>query len=877
MEITEIKSRLTIIQVLSHYNLLADKNNRLRCPWHEDKTPSLQIYPKTNTWTCFSSNCNAGSGDVIDMVMKLENVTKHKALLKCKTLIGESPKPIKPKPSEQTSEQAILTKFYRQLQYKPGVASHVAAKNYLESRGIGEIQVSYCSSTSITTWKRRSPAWYSSIESNGLTRYKDCIVFALRDRDGHVVGLYGRKIKQDKAARHYYLSGAHQGLYPCWPSSMAKTIILTESVIDAASLSQIKNVEVLALYGASGLTPDHTEAVSQLSNLQEVILFMDGDDGGEKAVPALIEKLQVINDKIQISKVNTPQGEDANSILVQGGVTQLESLIASRTLLYSSIEEPSSEETTTTTTKSDLDSSNPELLHYKYDDLHITILGGIKITGLEKLRVTLKIEKQGSTKLSLRESLDLYNSRAVDQLTNRISDHYEIGGDQSSKVIGSLIDALEGYRASRLELLQTKKVTTYQLSEVERTAAMKYLKTPELMARTLRDINASGVVGEEANALIGHIIYLSRKRSKPLHVMYLGRSGSGKTYLQEKLAELIPTEDKKSVTALSDQSLYYQGKQLKGKVLFIEDIDGAENVMYVIRELQTKGSVSKTVVWKDPRGNMQSIDVTAEGPLCISSCTTHEKVYEDNANRCILLYIDDSSNQDARIMDYQRKASAGKVNARSQDQMKQLHQNVQRLLRPIKVINPYAELIELPIQVFRPRRSLQLLLGFIETVTFYHQHQRPLERHKETGETYISTTIEDITLSFDLLKPVLFTKSDELSNACRKFLEKLKKYVATDTTFYTQEIRKKLRLSSSTIHRYVGELKRNGYLIYKGGNRNRGYEYEIKDYDEYEQLKGAIDRKLEEILEKVRDKAVSRKYPTTHNGTMKSQIVNELA
>jgi DNA primase len=57
MEIPEIKAHLMINQVLDHYGLKADKNNRLNCPFHNDKTPSMQVYAETNTVFCFSSNC----------------------------------------------------------------------------------------------------------------------------------------------------------------------------------------------------------------------------------------------------------------------------------------------------------------------------------------------------------------------------------------------------------------------------------------------------------------------------------------------------------------------------------------------------------------------------------------------------------------------------------------------------------------------------------------------------------------------------------------------------------------------------------------------------------------------------------------------------
>jgi len=322
----------------------------------------------------------------------------------------------------------------------------------------------------------------------------------------------------------------------------------------------------------------------------------------------------------------------------------------------------------------------------------------------------------------------------------------------------------------------------------------------------------------------------------------MGASGTGKTYLQEKVSELIPEEEKIEITSLSDNAFYYFGREeLKHKLILIEDLDGAENVLYPLRELQSKRRISKTVTLKDNKGNLKTITLKVEGPVCVSGCTTREKIYEDNANRCILLYIDDSSNQDLRIMQYQQKASAGTINAKAEQAIIEKMQNVQRLLQPIKIINPYAELIDLPQEVFKPRRTLLLLLSFIETITFYHQYQRPKKTDPQTQMQYIESTLEDIEAAFSLMKEVLFSKSDELSKASRKFLEQLKTTVSNGEVFYTSEVRKKLRLSSSTIHRYIRELKLNGYIKYKGGNRSKGYEYEIVDYEEYQKLKANID------------------------------------
>ena len=73
MEINEIKRQLSILTVLAKYNLKPDKNNLLKCPFHNDKTASLQVYPKTNSFYCFA--CGA-TGDQIEFIEKYEKLDK---------------------------------------------------------------------------------------------------------------------------------------------------------------------------------------------------------------------------------------------------------------------------------------------------------------------------------------------------------------------------------------------------------------------------------------------------------------------------------------------------------------------------------------------------------------------------------------------------------------------------------------------------------------------------------------------------------------------------------------------------------------------------------------------------------------------------------
>ncbi len=870
MEISEIKSRLTLDQVLRTYSLVPDRNGRLICPWHNDKTPSLQIYPKTNTWTCFSSNCGAGSGDVMDFIMKYEQIGKHEAIVRAKSMID-------PGYAGHThlSTIAILTKYYQGSLH--AIQRSKKAKEYAQGRGLDheKLGIGYCSYQVGRSWNKDLQ---QNAENLGLYKIKNCLIFPTKNKQGQIVSIYGRAVSDSAKTRHFYLAGGFKGLYPGYPKSDITRLILTESIIDAATLSQHVTEPVLALYGTNGFTSEHEQAIKSLEQLEEVILFFDGDDAGTAAIEKYAKRLQELKPGITTSQVDTPEGEDPNSLIQSHEPEILQHLIDNRNFVFQLKKEKQDQPRPAT---GQLNTDNPELLHYQSQSLHITILGGIKIHGLDRLRVTLKVEKRGTTHhLPVRHSLDLYHSNQVAQLTQKIAESQEISTTEADRTFSDLTGALEHYRHHKLEQLKPKKAEVKVMTEAQRIEALKYLKDPKLLRNTLTDIAGSGIVGETNNGLIAYLAYTSRKREKPLHIMCLGASGTGKTYLQEKISELIPEEDKIEITTLSDNALYYFGREeLKHKLILIEDLDGAENVLYPLRELQTKRRISKTVTLKDNKGNLKTITLRVEGPVCVSGCTTRERVYEDNANRCILLYIDVSSEQDKRIMTYQKSLSSGKVNQAEEERITAKLKNVQRLLKPIKVVNPYAELIDLPKEVFKPRRTLLLLLSFIETITFYHQYQRPVRTDEQTGQQYIETTKEDIEAAFSLLKEVLFSKSDELTKAARLFLEKLKTQVKAGEVFYTQEIRKKLRISSSTIHRHIRELKVNGYLKYKGGNKFRGYEYQIADYQEYDQLKDQIDQRLQDILLKINGQGipVSQTYPTSGNGINKSQAINALS
>lgn len=514
----------------------------------------------------------------------------------------------------------------------------------------------------------------------------------------------------------------------------------------------------------------------------------------------------------------------------------------------------------------DLNIQNPQNLTLNYETLLFTIMGGIKLEGLHQLRATLRVEHKLR---AFRHSLDLYNNGQLEGFIRKAAQKLELGPSYLDTAINHVINNLENYRLHELEK-QNKPIEKIHLSENEITEAYELLKTNNLLQLTNNLIEKSGVVGEELNRLIMYLVFTSRKMNRPLHIISFGSSGAGKSHLQEKVAELIPKEDVFGNTSLTGTALYYYEKhELKHKLLLFEDLDGLkEDSLYAWRELMSKRFISRSMPYKDSNGNTKTKQLIVEGPLSTAGCTTHESVYEDNANRCFLIYVDESKEQDKKIMEYQCHVSAGLIDVDKEKETKQLLNNAQRLLKNITVKNPYAPYLKLPDAVFKPRRTNAHYLQFIEAITFYKQYQRPWINSNtaeivydpntassppsgelEGASVFIETTIEDIEEANELLKNILIRKSDELTGGLRNYLENIKHYLyKTQTTIFTSAIVKQaLGNANSTIKYYntllleQGYIKRNEKLEQE--EKKKGYKthvYEIVSIEDYSILQSNI-------------------------------------
>ncbi len=292
--------------------------------------PSLKIYTNTNTFNCFS--CGK-SGDIIEFIQLKENCSKHEAILKAKSLANPLHN-IKPVKMEQTEDKNLLPRLAvlgKVAQDSRASFKRTAkARGYLRERGLNpdKMEVGYIGTDFGKGWNKQLKEsglqlgiLKESRQDTIVPKFRNCVLFFTKNDKGQIIDIYGRSINPNGEGKHFYLNGKHQGIYPGYPNLKTTKLILSECLIDAATLEQqteiAENYTILSLFGTNGFTTEIEESIKALPELEETIFFLDGDKAGKEAVNKISEKLQQLKPTLKITAVETPEGEDINS-LIQG-------------------------------------------------------------------------------------------------------------------------------------------------------------------------------------------------------------------------------------------------------------------------------------------------------------------------------------------------------------------------------------------------------------------------------------------------------------------------------------------------------------------------------------------------------------------------------
>ena len=372
--IDDLLSRADIVEVVDKRISLkkSGKNYSACCPFHKEKTPSFSVQPERQFYYCFG--CGAG-GNAIGFIMNFDQTDFPQAVASLARDNGmEVPREENAAATRRQSENSKLfevleeaSKFYCQQLRRH--AQRKSAVDYLKARGVsGEVARDFCIGYAAPGWDnllkaiagdaneqksllkagmviekepRKAPGSEntSTEPARYYDRFRDRIIFPIRDSRGRTIAFGGRVLGDDKPK---YLNSPettvfHKGaeLYGLFEAKKAnnklKRILIVEGYMDVIALAQMGIRNSVATLGTA--TSDrHLTRLFRL--VPEVVFCFDGDNAGRTAAwRALEASLSEMQDGRQVKFLFLPEGEDPDTLVRKIGEAAFNLLIEKATPL----------------------------------------------------------------------------------------------------------------------------------------------------------------------------------------------------------------------------------------------------------------------------------------------------------------------------------------------------------------------------------------------------------------------------------------------------------------------------------------------------------------------------------------------------------------
>ena len=337
--IDQVLNQTDIVSLINTYIDLKPKGKEhiACCPFHGEKTPSFTVSPEKQFYHCFG--CGA-HGTAISFLMEHEGLQFIEAV---ETLASQLGLQVPTEPGNFKSDHhelydllAAANKFYQSQ-----LRNNQTAVNYLKSRGIsGEVaatfNIGYAPAPFDLIQKQFGRQFdYQSLVKSGLVtekstthaydRFRNRIMFPIKDTRGRVIGFGGRSINDDppKYMNSPQTALFHKGntLYGIYEARQAlgklKRLIIVEGYMDVIALYQHNIKNCLATLGTA-TTSQNIRSLLRYS--PQLVFCFDGDRAGEAAAwKALEQMLPEYKDGIDISFAFMPQGEDPDSLIRHSG------------------------------------------------------------------------------------------------------------------------------------------------------------------------------------------------------------------------------------------------------------------------------------------------------------------------------------------------------------------------------------------------------------------------------------------------------------------------------------------------------------------------------------------------------------------------------
>lgn len=730
------------------------------------------------------------------------------------------------------------------------------------------------------------------LRGSGHEHFRGSLVVPILGAEGAVQQIYGRKVTPNLragTALHTVLHEQQRGVFNAEALGSVSSVVLCQSVIDALSFWCAGYRNVTATLGHKGFTDEFVEAFKS-KGIEKVFIAYRRDADGDEAAEATAAKLMA--EGLHCYRVQFPPGLDANEVVRRhtsvtdvthalGRLLQSALWIGSGAPVAPIIDEPTdataraadplvapesapqpvspspAEAVTALSEPIQIEPPVPaapdiatetkgEEVTLCFADRRYRIRGLGKSAGFEQLKVNVLVARDtGLPETGFHvDTLDLYAAKQrtafIRQASHELAVSEEVIRHDLGRVLFKLEELQEAMSQRATAATAPKQVA---LTDAETVAAMDLLKAPDLFDRILRDFDRCGVVGEEANKLMGYLAVVSRKLDEPLAIIVQSTSAAGKTSLLDAVLAFVPEEDRVKYSAVTGQSLFYMGETgLRHKVLAISEEEGASRAAYALKLLQSEGELTIASTGKEAStGRLVSHEYRVRGPVMLFLTTTAIDLDDELLNRCVVLTVDEDREQTRSIhrLQRERQTLAGFVARRDREALLAIHRNAQRLLKPLPVINPYALHLTFLDDRTRTRRDHMKYLGLIKAIALLRQHQRELKTTTVHGETvqYIEVQPDDIAIANRLADAILGRSLDDVPAHTRKLLVRIDEFVTSqckahavqrsDFRFNRRRLREETGWGDTQLKVHLRRLVEMEYLLVHRAEAGRGHLYEL--------------------------------------------------
>ncbi|KFX23261.1 DNA primase [Pectobacterium atrosepticum] len=880
-ELQHLKAAVPLVDVVRSQGRQMFKRGKdvvVLCPFHQEKTPSCVISPEKNLYHCFG--CDAG-GSVLDWVMKTEGLSLHRAVDRLRGELGSVPaaEPLPPVTdiANEQERQSLLSRvvefYHHTLLNAPDAVAYLEKRRLNHPELVAQFRLGFANRTlgyRLPPKKRKDGAAIrSQLQALGIMRdsghehLAGSLVVPVIDLHGQVQELYGRKVSHELrkgTPLHLYLPGPHGGVWNEPALVAGKTVILCESLIDAMSFWVAGYRNVTAAYGVNGFTSEMRHAFIR-HGVKQVLIAFDNDAAGDEAAVKLASALAA--DGITPFRVVFPSGMDANEYLckvaepevafraaVDGAMAMGEAVNAES----ESVPQRKASPQPATTLAAGVpvvktaQATEPGVVveALPNGELEITLSGQHwRIRGMASVKVGSGVMKVNAQVLDTEsgvvfaDSVDMMSARSRAGYARLAASELGRGENDIKRSLGRVLLALE----THLSQPETHAENVPELDDDAKAAALALLQDPNLIGRLTDDLAACGVVGESTNLVAGYLAAVSRKLDRPLAVLIQSSSAAGKSSLMDAVLNLIPPEERLQYSAMTGQSLFYLGEtNLQHKILAIAEEEGVRQAAYALKLLQSDGELTIASTGKDDAtGNLVTKQYTVKGPVMLMLTTTAIDVDEELLNRCLVLTVNESREQTEAIHALQRHKQTleGLLMENEKGYLTELHQNAQRLLRPLRVVNPFASQLTFLSDKTRTRRDHMKYLTLIQSIALLHQYQREVKTVTHRGQVidYIEVERSDIVLANKLAHDILGRTLDEMPPQTRKLLLLVQGMVNQlahaqskkpgEVRFTRRDIRDATQWSDSQLKLHCLRLAEMEYLLVHGGSRGHLLQYEL--------------------------------------------------